>query len=341
VTFSIKRFLIVLLCFSILACSEKKTYKNQFLVFGTLAEITLYDAEPEQAKKAFNDVENYFKRLHTHWHAWQGNGLLMQINSAIKNKQPIKIDQETADLIALSKKINIQSLGKFDPAVGQLIALWGFHKEKSRWLPPKNKKLELLLKSHPSIQNIHIKGLMLGSNNKNVLLDFGGIAKGYAIKHAMALIQKNNIQNSIVNAGGDICVIGKKVSQAWNIAIRHPDKKQILGSVRLHSGKCIMTSGGYERFHKYQGKKYAHIINPQTGYPADDVLSISVIDKNGALADASATALSITSKENWQTIKTRLGVYAMIGLDKNKQLFVSDNIKNRFTTLYKTAPHED
>ncbi len=320
------------------SCNSKQTYKSNLLVFGTLTKITLHQVSSKQAQQTFSQIENYFNLVHTQWHSWLGDGMLMQINGAIKRGETIKIDQETQTLIELSKRINLQSNGLFDPAIGQLINLWGFNQLNDEWNYPNEAELKRLIKSKPSVQNIKIKNNFLSSTNTDVLLDFGGIAKGYAIKQAMLLIKNNGINNATINSGGDICVIGKKQNAAWNIAIRHPNKKSLLASVKLHSGECIMTSGGYERFVEHKGKRYSHIINPITGYPVNKVFSVSVIDTNAALADAAATAISLVPSNNWFTLKNKLKVNAIIALDENNQIIISESIQKRVTVL---SPNEN
>ncbi len=318
------------------SCQQQKTevYRQTLLVFGTLTEIDLYQTSYQNAQKTFRAINHYFQQKHKQWHAWQGNGMLMQINQAIANGQAIKIDAETEALIRQSKKISRLSGGYFDPGIGKLIALWGFHQSPEQWHYPDRQELRKLINNHVGIANIVIKDHTLSSNNSNVSIDLGGIAKGYLAQKALQIARENGIVNAIINAGGDVCVSGSAKDRPWNIAVRHPDKKHILASVKLQSGECLMTSGGYERFYQWQGKHFSHIINPRTGLPVENMASVSVIANNGALADATATALSIASAKEQKVLYKKLSLAGIITLNSKEGLFVSPEISNRVDIIY-------
>ena len=124
-------------------------------------------------------------------------------------------------------------------------------------------------------------------------IGLGGIAKGYGVDRAMKILMDHGIQNAIVNAGGDMKILGKEFDEPWKIGIKHPRRKgKALAIVRL-TNTCLVTSGDYERFFELNEKRYHHIIDPRTGYPARGCMSASVVAPNAEYADALATSLCV------------------------------------------------
>ncbi|HET9679933.1 MAG TPA: FAD:protein FMN transferase, partial [Gammaproteobacteria bacterium] len=170
----------------------------------------------------------------------------------------------------------------------------------------------------PSMDDLTIHDGVLSSNNPAVRLDFGAYAKGVAVKRAIAILRNYGIENAIANAGGDLQAIGHyqtgNESRPWRIGIRHPRKHdQVLASITLKPGEAVFTSGDYERYYEYHGKRYHHILDPATGYPARGVRSVTVIHTNPALADAASTALFVAGVDDWQNVAHAMGLrYVML-----------------------------
>ena len=125
------------------------------------------------------------------------------------------------------------------------------------------------------------------------MLNFGAFAKGYAIDQSMKHLHAEGIQNVVINAGGDLSVSGSHGERPWRIGIRHPRKEQSLAWIDARDNESIFTSGDYERFYFYNNKRYHHILDPSTGYPAWGTASVTVIHDNAGEADAAATAISL------------------------------------------------
>ncbi len=138
-------------------------------------------------------------------------------------------------------------------------------------------------------------------------LGFGGFAKGYAVDAAIDVLKAQDIKNAIINIGGDLRAIGQHGKRPWNIGIRHPRHDGVLASVTVNDNESVFSSGDYERYFEYQGKRYSHIMDPRTGYPADQAMSVTVIDNNAARADASATALFVAGND-WPQLAAQMGL---------------------------------
>ena len=167
------------------------------------------------------------------------------------------------------------------------------------------------------------------SLNPDVQLNFGAYAKGYAIDLSIQHLKNMGIKNAIINTGGDLKAIGKHGDRHWRIAIQHPRQQNIIATIETHGEESVFTSGDYERYYMYKGKRYHHILDPRTGYPADQSQSVTVIHHNSGLADAAATALFIAGSEQWLEIAQKLKLKQVMLIDKLGKIYVTPEMKKR------------
>jgi len=295
-------------------CSKQEPlYTEQLFVFGTLVEFSIWGVEPGQAREAVSAVAADFQRMHRDWHAWKP-GALTAFNLAVAAGEPAEVDAFVLPLIEESKQLYRRSEGLFNPAIGQLIALWGFHSDDRPSGPPPSKKaIAELVASHPTMDDIDIQGNVVRSRNPAVQLDFGAFAKGYAIDLAVRRLREKGIDHAIVNAGGDLRAIGRRGERPWRVGIRHPQGQGLLASVETDGDDSVFTSGNYERYREHEGIRHSHIIDPRSGMPVEHVASVTVIHDNGAVADAAATALTVAGSGAWHRIAQGMGIeYAML-----------------------------
>ena len=160
-------------------------------------------------------------------------------------------------------------------------------------------------------------------------IDLGAFAKGYALNLAIDQLREQGIDNAIVNAGGDLCVAGRRGDRPWMIGIRHPLGEGVIASVGVSDGECVLTSGNYERYREHEGIRYAHIIDPRSGYPVRHVASATVISKDGGLADAAATALSVAGPQDWHRIASRMGLSEVMLVDDKGVVYLTPAMRKR------------
>jgi thiamine biosynthesis lipoprotein len=157
------------------------------------------------------------------------------------------------------------------------------------------------------------------------------------------MLKQHGIKNAVINAGGDLKVIGRHGDRRWHIGIRDPRSHEAIAAVDLQPGEAIFTSGSYERFYELNGKRYHHIIDPRTGYPAEHVASSTVIETDAAEADAAATALLIAGMNGWQKLAADMGLKQVILIDWQGKISMTPEMKNRLTMLQEQndpdAPH--
>ncbi len=308
-------------------CSHQLS-QQQFYVFGTLVGVSIWGLPTQQANEAINVITKDLHLMHHQWHAWNPSPLT-DLNQAIAAGQMGTLP----DPVVLQKAKNFytQSDGLFNPAIGQLINLWGFHQDDlsdNQALPSPEKIADLVALS-PNMDDIDIEGNHISSHNRAVQLDFGAFAKGYAIDLAMNKLRQLGVQNAIINAGGNLKIIGQKGEAPWVIGIRHPSGTGILAAVAVSGEESVITSGNYERFREYQGVRYSHIIDPRNGMPAQGLTSVTVIARSGALADAASTALTIAGLKHWHRIARQMGIKYVMLVDEAGTVYVNPKMAER------------
>lgn len=324
-------FILCVLIF-VSACQQKTSTltKKDYFIFGTIVEVLVWHDDDQSVTKALLDVEAELNGMHTQWHAWKA-GKLNNINKALRSGNSIKLTPEEAEFIQVTKDLSKQSKGYFNPAIGELINLWGFHTDNYPILdaPPHRKKILDYLTNIPKMEDLIFDGNNISSTNPRIWLDYGGVAKGYAIDKAINILKKYGIDNAIVNAGGDLRSIGSKGDKNWNVAIRKPNSERILTVIQVIGDESVFTSGNYERYKEFDGKRFAHIINPKTGYGVEEIVSATVIAENGTLADAAATALIVAGSNNWQVVAESMQLQLVLLINAEGECFATQQMIDR------------
>ena len=185
--------------------------------------------------------------------------------------------------------------------------------------------------------DIVIKDGVLHSKNSHAKLGFGGFVKGFAVDDAIASLQKLGINNALVNIGGDLRAIGMPGKRPWVIGIRHPRQDGMIASIPLQHGESVFTSGDYERFFEFKGSRYPHILDPRTGWPADQAISVTVLHDNASIADAAATALFIAG-DNWPNVAKKMGILHVMLIKPNGDIELSPKMYQRIKFFNENTP---
>lgn len=297
--------------------------------FGTEIDISLFGVSEQTMDATVTELEKQFENVNDKWHAWQPS-TLTRINAAIADGEPIEVTPEVAGLIEYAGDLAAQSGHLFNPAAGRLFAMWGF--EDDDWHeahpPPGEDEINTWLASPPTMEDIRIKSGRLTSSNDLARLGFGGFAKGYAVDVAIQTLKQRGIENAIINIGGDLRAIGQHGERPWKIGVRHPRHDGVLAKVEISGDESVFTSGDYERYFEYQGQRYSHIIDPRTGYPADDAQSVTVIDQDASRADAAATALFVAG-EKWPAVASAMGIEHVMMVRANGDIEITAAMMDR------------
>jgi len=320
----------ILTVFLLLGCSESPSdYQKSLFIFGTVVDIKLHGIDHEQADKAVLVVDKVFQQMHKDWHAWKP-GELSSLNDSFASDQLRPVSPFLLPLITKSQVLFVQSEGLFNPAIGKLIALWGFHSDDlPSGPPPAPEAIAALVDQSPGMDDLEILNNQVRSHNPAVSLDFGGFAKGDALNTAIDLLHEQDVHNAIVNAGGDLCVSGEHSGRPWRVGVRHPQADGIIAAVNVFDGECVLTSGNYERYREHDGVRYPHIIDPRNGLPVRHIASATVIDGDGGRADAAATALTVAGVKSWFRIAKRMQLKYVMLVDEVGTIYVNPAMAKR------------
>lgn len=344
-------YIILSLCISLLviSCQQKTSeHHDSFLIFGTVVSVTLLDIDEKLAEDSFRSIRADLQKMHESWHVWEP-GPLMRVNQLLTTQIEFSAAPSVLELFQIAKDLSIKSEGLFNPAIGKLIGLWGFHSHQQASIEPDKTAILDLVKQQPSMQDISLNGVRMQGHNPALKLDFGGVAKGLAIDRLLKALKEKGVNNALIDTGGDLKVIGQHGTRPWKIAIRDPraafDKKQntnsgsssgLVASIELKDNEAAFTSGDYERYLKNKNnndKHLHHIIDPRTGYPAIGTQSVTVLHNDASTADAAATAIFIAGPTEWVKIAKAMGIKNVLLIDDKGDIHLSTSMHKRIKLL--------
>lgn len=326
----LKALLLLAGCF-MAACNTADTtvtHKRTIIALGTIIEIEIYAAKEIQVDQALNETENFFQLIQHDWYAF-GDGELGRANIALSQGKSAELSPELTGLVQRSLELRQLSDGFFDPTIGALVELWGFHDSESpRTTPPTEADIKRWQANQPARESLSIVDHTVSADGP-LKLDFGGMAKGTALAGASALLHRLGIDNALINAGGDVQVLGKRGKRRWRIGIRDPHSNGVLGAIALAPGEAIVTSGNYERFFEFGGQQYHHLLDPHTGWPVAETAGVTVVDFNPELADAAATALMVAGPKRFEQIATQMGIACAMLVTTEGDVFMTPMMVKR------------
>ena len=334
--------LLLALAFVLLtACTKEPIYRQQSYVFGTLVEVTIWGESDARAAELTGKVLREFDRLHKELHAWQPSELT-KVNDAIAKGEAITTTPELAAILQDAAKLSAQSNGTFNPAIGKLIALWGFQSDEFKPVVPDAEKIKALVNAKPSMADLKFDGAKISSSNRDVKIDLGGYAKGYALDRAVEILKKEGTQNALINIGGNIIALGERGNRPWRIGIQHPRKPSAIAAMDIYDGEAIGTSGDYQRYFEKGGKRYCHIIDPATGMPVENVQSVSVVAKKGpqagVMSDVASKPIFIAVVQKWRDAAQTMGIDLVLRVDGKGGVDVTTLMAKRLTFDDKKLP---
>ncbi len=310
---------LLILFIVVYGCGQRFPTKKEFLM-DTEVEIILPQGSEEDFTTAFNEM----RRIEKLMDVYDPGSELSRINK-LADKRAIKVSKEIFEVLKEALKYSRLTSGAFDMSIRPLCALWG---ERG-----KLKEIPEVREIEERLPLVNYKNIILNEKNQTVefrregmALDLGGVAKGYALDCAIRVLKERGIKEALINAGGDIKVMGERV---WKIGLQHPrEENKVLAVIRLKD-QAIATSGDYQRYFIKEGKRYHHIINPETGYPADECMSATIIGPNATQADSLATGVFVLGpKEGMELIESLKDVEGII-IDSQGKILLSSGLKEK------------
>ena len=327
----------------IAGCSRDPLLTRESYVFGTRVEVLIWGEAEDKASQAAAAVLQEFDRLHRAYHAWQPSQLTA-LNEAISAGRTHEVSPELAQLIHDAQTLSARGDGLFDPGIGALVKLWGFHDDTFKPQLPDPVQLKALIAAKPSIANLRLEGkclpstpeavgkCLVSSNNPMVALDFGGYLKGVALDRAATILRAQGVRNALVNIGGNIIALGSKGKIPWRVGIQAPRSSGPMATLDLRNGEAIGTSGDYQRYFELNGRRYCHLIDPRSGAPAQATEAVSILippgSQAGAWSDAATKPLFIAGPD-WPAMARKTGVDQAMRVDSQGHIQITAALKSR------------
>ena len=292
-------FFFIFIFFIIFSCSKDQNYNAQIKgnTMGTYYFIEVVEVSNKlHIDKIKIEIEDTLKMANKILSNWDNNSEISKINKN-KTTMPIKLSDELNKVFKTANKINIKSKGFFDLTLDPIIDIWGFgYESKQLETIPSDEQIKnaLSLVGQQSLLKFNFDNNELIKKNKNLKINLSSIGKGFGIDLIGKKLDQLGIDNYIINIGGDILTKGhNKKNEDWIIGIENPNlKEKLIKEIVNLTNMGLATSGDYKNFFTKKGKKYSHIINPNTGKPiTHSTKSVTVIHKNSMKADGWATAL--------------------------------------------------
>lgn len=263
------------------------------------------------------DIESEIFRINHHQNEWQN------------------VNQTTWEVLLEAKQMAQLTQGSFNPCLYPILSAWGF--TTGSFSIPDNEKILHLL-NFTDFEKIEFKDSYKIFIPQNMMIDLGGIAKGFTGDKIIQILKENGIESALLDFGGNIQTLGTKPDGTkWNIGIKNPLTGEVAAGIKVEN-MAVITSGGYERFFTASdGKKYIHIIDSKTGFPVDnEIASVTILSSSGTYADALSTALFVMGTEQSYNFWNERRDFEMLIFTKDKRVFVTKGIEKNVAFIDKS-----
>jgi len=329
---------------SLSGCTKNdRMYKETRVLMDTFCTITVVSSSKEKAKEAIDAGFAEIKKLDDLLNYFSPDSEITAINKAA-GKKTVKVSRETLEIIKKSVDISVLTNGAFDITIAPIVRLWNFS-DKNR--NPSIPSPDVIEKARRFVNyrkiKINIETSEIYLEEKGMELDLGGIAKGYAADKAINAIRSKGIKAALVAVAGDIRGYGVSTSgEAWKVGIQNPRPEaesekpweDIFATINLMN-MAISTSGDYQRFFIKDGKRFHHILDPATGFPASSgLISVSVIAPEGYISDSLSTAVFILGIEKGLKLLELMHLEGVL-VDVHRRIFITPGLKGIIKILNK------
>lgn len=333
------RLLMAILGFLIITVCSKNNFlskkiepisRTEFLM-DTVMTVKIYD---KANKQVLDNVFNRLKEIEDRMSVTIDTSDVSKINENAGIK-PVTVNKDTYFVIKEAKKYAEISSGAYDPTIGPLVDLWNIKSEENE-----RTSIPSLVEINEKKSLINYKNLELLEYNqiflkeKNMKINLGSIVKGYATDEVKKILIENGINSAIIDLGGNVFALGSKTEGIpWTIGVQNPLEYtgSYLGLLKINT-KSIVTSGDYERYFEYKGKKYHHILDTKTGYPVENELhGVSIISDNSIDGDALSTTLFALGLDKGMKLAQKLNNIDVIFITKDKTVYIPLNLHDSFS----------
>ena len=318
---------------------ETEVFESRLATLGTFARISIAGLTPEQARAAADATEQTLKSLDHIGYGFGAGGELQRVNDALANGRTITVSGEMTDLLDKARGLSLASGGLFNPAAGELTALWKFQCEQEVCVTPPTyptgvqtrigEKVARVLERTPSMDDLMIRGNRVSSRNRRVRLDFGEVIRTLALDIGIERLRRAGATNAMIEIGGNVHASGTRGDHAWWVGIPDASGRHLIGSIETGDDESVVTVRALDTSAGWQDSVYRRIVDPRNGLPAGEVQSVTVVHHSAMLANAAATALMIAGRQDWKTVADRMDVPALLMIDRSDTIYTSPAIDHR------------
>ncbi|MFC7680530.1 FAD:protein FMN transferase [Paenibacillus sp. GCM10028914] len=299
--------------------------KKSYYIFDTIVQVKVYDSRITD--QHFNEIEELLQTIDAEMSRTNSKSELHKVNDNAGIK-PVQVSEQTFNVIQKAYDYSKLTEGRFNLAIGPLVSLWNIGNEDAH-VPDQSEITKLIplsqydqIELNPDTREVYLK-------QKGMIIDLGGIAKGYSADVIAKYLTDNGFNSAIIDLGGNVLALGQKPGgRSWTIGIQDPDlsRGNPIGNLKVEN-KTIVTSGIYERFFEQDGKYYHHILDSETGYPVDNNLSsVTILTEKSIDADALSTSLFSMGLEKGLEFAEQLDHIEALFITKDKKVYITSGM---------------
>jgi thiamine biosynthesis lipoprotein len=298
---------------------------------GSELRLTAWTADEAAAHAAFEEVFKEFERLDALMSVWREGSDVLRINAAAGD-HPVRVSTEVLDVLGVAQQIGDWTDGKFDITFGALADAWKFDQDQDNTIPTRAQiTARIPLVDYTKVQVDPHDGSVFVAR-KGMRIHLGGIGKGYALDRAVSILRDRNLQDFMIQAGGDMYVSGRHGDRLWRLGIRDPRGPADRSFATLDlTDSTFSTSGDYERSFMSNGRRYHHILDPDLGEPARLSRSVTIVSRRAVLADGLSTGVFVLGPAKGMALIERLPDVEGVIVSETNEVLISSGLRNRIT----------
>ena len=300
-------------------------HSDQQSIMGTAVRVELWLADESRARTIISQAMDELRRIDRMMSPLRESSDLARINREA-GRDWVTAPVELLQLISRANQVSVMTAGRFDITFASVGRFYDYRRHQH----PQEQAIQRYL---PAIDYRHIEldpdAGRIRFRHPQVFVDLGGIAKGYAVDRAAAVLVGAGVSHAIVTAGGDSRILGDRNGRPWQVGVRDPRNQSAVAAVLPVANEAVSTSGDYERFFESDGVRYHHILNPRTGRPAPGMRSVTVIGPDATTTDALSTSVFVMGREQGMALVESLPGIETVIIDAGGALWLSSGLKQR------------
>ena len=296
---------------------------------GTEVHVSAWTTDEAAAVAAFDEAFDEFDRLDALMSVWKEGSDILRINAAA-GKSAVAVSPEVREVLRASQEVSEWTAGKFDVTFAALSGLWKFDHDIDGQVPDRSRIAPRLpLIDYRALQ-IDDRAGTASLTRAGMQVNLGGIGKGYAIDRAVTILRGAGLTDFMIQSGGDLFVAGRRGDRPWRVGIQDPRgaPNTLFAAIEL-TDAAFSTSGDYERFFIRDGRRYHHILDPDTGEPAQRSRSVTIMAKSATLSDGLSTGVFILGAEQGMALIEKLPDVEGVIVTSDNQVLVSSGLEGR------------